>query len=264
METVAAREKRKLVDRWAVLAAVVVVACGITAMLRPIPQPGWYHNFADTRTMLGVPNALNVLSNLPFIVVGLAGLYFLMRIRNQSAQQRWALLVLFAGLLLTGFGSGYYHLAPGNQRLFWDRFPMTIAMAGIVSLLLVNRLRTPSSLILPLLTLAGTGSVVYWRWTEQLGRGDLRWYVLYQALAFVVGVALLLRPPVRLEATRALVIALLANIAAKIFELLDKPFYAAGGVVSGHTLKHLAASLGFIPLLMWLVSSKSKQPKDTD
>ena len=251
-------------DRWAVLAALVVVACGITAMLKPIPQPAWYHNFADARTMLGVPNALNVLSNLPFIVVGLAGLYFIMRSRNQSAQQRWALLVLFVGLFLTGFGSSYYHLAPGNQRLFWDRFPMTIAMAGIVSLLLVNRLRTPSSFILPLLTLAGMGSVVYWRWTEQMGRGDLRWYFLYQALAFVVGVALLLRSPVRLEATRALVIALLANIAAKIFELLDKPFYAAGGVVSGHTLKHLSASLGFIPLLAWLALSKSKQPEETD
>ena len=91
--------------------------------------------------MLGVPNAMDVLSNLPFIIVGLIGLYLTLRNRSQSPQQRYALLVLFAGLFLTGLGSGYYHLAPDNRRLLWDRLPMTIAMAGFLTLLLVNRLR---------------------------------------------------------------------------------------------------------------------------
>ncbi len=246
--------------RWAILGAILVVACGITVMLKPIPQPAWYHNFADSRRMLGVPNAENVLSNLPFVMISLAGLYFTLRSSTQSSGQRWALLVLFAGLFFTGFGSGYYHLVPDNQRLFWDRLPMTVAMAGILSLLLVNRLPPASSWVLPLLTAAGMGSVLYWRWTEQQGNGDLRWYVLYQVLAFIAGIALLLQSPAREEATRALVIALLGNIAAKLFELLDRPIYAMGGLVSGHTLKHLAAALGFIPLVMSLASQKKQNP----
>src|SRR5512137_2268021 len=96
--------------RWMVLAAIVVAACGVTAALKPIPQPAWYHDFADARTMLGVPRALDVLSNLSFVIVGLIGMYLTLCDRSQSPQQRYALLILFAGLFLTGFGSGYYHL----------------------------------------------------------------------------------------------------------------------------------------------------------
>ncbi|HEX7287095.1 MAG TPA: ceramidase domain-containing protein [Candidatus Angelobacter sp.] len=255
METdIVVPQKIKLQTRWAVLAAIVLLACAATAALKPIPQPAWYHNFADARTLLGVPNAENVLSNLPFVVVGLMGLYFTGRSGTQAPRQRWALLVLFTGLLLTGFGSGYYHLAPDNQRLFWDRLPMTIAMAGIISFLFVNRVVQGGLWILPVLLVAGGGSVLQWSWSEQQGKGDLRWYLLYQAMAFVVGMALLLLFPRRGIATRAVVIALLSNIAAKVFELLDKPIYAMGGLVSGHTLKHLAASLGFIPFVLWMAS----------
>jgi hypothetical protein len=248
MRTLSAR------SRWIILAAVLLVACGITAVLPPIPQPAWYHDFADARTMLGVPRALDVLSNLPFVVVGLAGLYFSLRNSTQSLRQRWALATLFTGLFLTGLGSAYYHLAPDNQRLVWDRLPMTIAMAGLMTFLLVNRLQSTPWWVLPLLTAVGMGSVVQWSWSEARGAGDLRWYLLYQALTFIFGAALLLMFPARGEATRAIVIAVLANVAAKMFELLDKPIFAMGGVVSGHTLKHLAAGLGFIPLVMWLGS----------
>jgi hypothetical protein len=238
--------------RWMLLATLVMAACGIAATLKPTPQPAWYHNFADTRSLLGVPNALNVLSNLSFIVVGLAGLYATLRNGTQSLEQRWACATLFAGLFLTGLGSGYYHLAPDNGRLLWDRLPMTIAMAGIVSLLLVNRLHAASWWILPALTALGVGSALQWACSEARGHGDLRWYALYEALVIITGVALLLLFPARGEGTHALVIALVANIAAKVFELLDKPIYSLGHLVSGHTLKHLSAGLGFVPLVIWL------------
>jgi hypothetical protein len=39
------------------------------------------------------------------------------------------------------------------------------------------------------------------------------------------------------------------NVAAKLFELFDKQIYALGGIVSGHTLKHLSAGLAFLPLV---------------
>jgi hypothetical protein len=239
------------------LATLVVAACGITAILKPIPQPGWYHDFADARTLLGVPRAQDVLSNIPFIAVGLAGLYYTLRSHTQRPSQRWALAVLFAGLFLTGFGSGYYHLAPDHQRLVWDRLPITLAMAGIISFLLANRLAQMSWWILPLLILLGAGSVMHWAWSENRGVGDLRWYFLFQTLTFVVATALVLIFPATGEPKRALAIALGANVLAKIFELLDQPIFAIGGIISGHTLKHLAAALGFIPLVVWLAKSSS-------
>jgi hypothetical protein len=248
--------------RWMILGAILMLAFAITLALHPIPQPAWYHNFADSRTMLGVPNALDVLSNLAFIAVGLAGVYVTLRDRIQTSEQRWALATLFVGLFLTGLGSGYYHLAPDNQRLLWDRLPMTIAMGGIMSLLLVNRLPSPSPWILPVLTAVGIGSALQWAWSEQQGRGDLRWYGLYQGLVFVTGVVfVLLFPRLRAEGTRALVFALLANVAAKVFESFDKPIFRMGQIVSGHTLKHLAAGLGFIPLVMWVASQNAARQK---
>jgi hypothetical protein len=187
-------------------------------------------------------------------------MYFTLRNRSQSSQQRWALWVLFAGLFLTGLGSGYYHLAPDNQRLLWDRLPMTIAMSGFLTLLLVNRLQSTPPWVLPLLLVLGMGSALGWAWSEARGQGDLRWYSLYQSLVIICGVALPAMFPAlsaRAEPTRALVVAILGNVAAKVFELLDKPIFAMGGLISGHTLKHLAAGLGFIPLLMWLASENA-------
>ena len=247
--------------RWMILAALVALACGITALLRPIPQPGWYHDFADARTLLGVPRAFDVLSNLPFAGVGLAGLYSSVRSRAASRRQRWALATLFAGLLLTGVGSGYYHLAPGNGRLVWDRLPMTLAMAGILALLIENRSRSAPWWILPLLAAIGAGSVAQWAWSESRGLGDLRWYLLFQALTFLVATALVLLFPAPGEPKGPLLAALAANVAAKLFEALDKPVFALGGIVSGHTLKHLAAALGFIPLIMWLARGEEPAVK---
>jgi hypothetical protein len=244
--------------RWVILAVTVVATLGITATLKPIPQPAWYHDFADSRTLLRIPRALDVLSNLPFVVVGLAGLYATLRNRSQSPAQRWPYVSLFLGLFLTGLGSAYYHLAPDNQRLLWDRLPMTIAMAGLITLLLANRLPSIPAWVLPVLIVIGLGSVLQWSWSESRGAGDLRWYLLFQTLTFIAGLGLLVMFPARVEKTQALFAALGANIAAKIFELLDRPIYGLGHLVSGHTLKHLAAGLGFVPLVAWLASQRTE------
>jgi hypothetical protein len=103
----------------------------------------------------------------------------------------------------------------------------------------------------------GAGSVLQWNSSEQMGRGDLRWYALYQALAMIIGVALLVLFPSTQIGTREFVIATIGNVAAKLFELLDKPIYDLGGMVSGHTLKHLSAGLGFIPLVLLIAMRAS-------
>ena len=70
-------------------------------LVPPITQDQSYHQFADQRTPFGIPNFWNVISNLPFIAVGAAGLR---RFHHDPAT-----VVLFLGIFLTGFGSSYYH-----------------------------------------------------------------------------------------------------------------------------------------------------------
>ena len=106
------------------LLALGALMVGVMFLVPRIPQDAAYHDFADQRTCLGVPNCLNVASNLPFLVVGVLGFLFLVRDRAAGgtdafitpAERRpyWA---LFAGVGLTGLGSAYYHWAPDNTTL---------------------------------------------------------------------------------------------------------------------------------------------------
>ena len=91
--------------------------------LPPLLQNQDYHQFADQRELFGIPNFWNVVSNLPFIAIGAAGL---LRFHHNAIS-----LVLFTGIFLTGFGSSYYHLDPNDSTLFWDRLPMTLCCNSI-------------------------------------------------------------------------------------------------------------------------------------
>src|SRR3984957_8411077 len=50
------------------------MAVSLVALLLPLPRDQGYHDFADQRILLGVPNFWNVVSNIPFIVIGALGL----------------------------------------------------------------------------------------------------------------------------------------------------------------------------------------------
>jgi hypothetical protein len=227
----------------------------VVADLAPMPQWQSYHNFADRRSFAGIPRAFDVLSNLAFLIPGLLGLYYLVQPNAKFDRGvRAAYTGLFVGLMLTSLGSAYYHLAPDNQRLIFDRLPMTIAMAGCIAIILIDRFGPQTLWVLPVMMATGLGTVLYWAVSEEHGQGDLRWYGLYQGLTVIGAAALLLFFPSRacaaLNPTRALVIALAGNVAAKVFEFLDWPIYSVGGIVSGHTLKHLSAGLAFLPLVL--------------
>jgi hypothetical protein len=226
---------------------VLVICAGAlagAAFLPPITQPQAYHQFADQRHVFGLPHAFDVLSNATFLIAGLLGLWFVLGAgRTLDAGTRWALALLFLGLVLTTLGSAYYHLAPDDQRLVFDRMPITIVLAGCIGTVLADRFGGATAWSVAAFIAVGLWTVHHWGAT-----GDLRWYFLFQALAFVFAALLLLLFPSRNNATPAIAIALLGNVAAKIFELLDRPIYSLGGVVSGHTLKHLSAGLAFLPL----------------
>ena len=235
---------------WGIFCDVCIAAFVVTALLPPIPQPQSYHHFADQRTIVGIPHGLDVLSNLAFLASGLLGLLLIAKFgRALDSGMRWVFTTLFLGLVLTSIGSAYYHLAPDNQRLVFDRLPMIVAMAGCGGAVLTDRFGSKAGWALAPLIATGLWTVFQWRASEAAGRGDLRWYALYEGLIIMAGALLLWMFPSRNRATQAFAIAVAGNVAAKLFELFDKQIYALGGIVSGHTLKHLCAGLSFLPLI---------------
>ena len=231
--------------RIVVLIAIIVAAVAYTTSLPPIAQVATYHNFADHRNFLGVANFLDVCSNLPFLFVGLWGLFvaFNRRTTYRTVGERWLYAVFFIGVALTFAGSSYYHLHPDNARLVWDRLPMTLGFMGILSAVLAERVSLKAGIrSLPLLVFAGIASVIHWHVTEISGHGDLRPYSLVQfgSLLIVLATLLLFRPAYTQQ--KWFFVALAAYVMAKAFETLDRAVYAAVRLLSGHTLKHLAAA----------------------
>jgi hypothetical protein len=229
-----------------VVAAVLVTA----ALLLPrIPQPQSYHVFADQRRFLGIPHFVNVISNLPFAAIGVWGLVFLRRASREKDPKHfldnrevWPYWILFAGLVLTAFGSSYYHLQPGNATLMWDRLPMAIVFMSLVAAVIAERLSLRAGLwLLPILLFIGVSSVYHWHRSELRGAGDLRFYAAVQVYSVLfLLIAVLLASPYTRGTDLAIVAGLYA--VAKILEALDRPIFELGHIVSGHTLKHLAAA----------------------
>jgi hypothetical protein len=234
------------------LLLAVAAILAVVALLSPrIPQPLVYHEFADQRGFLGFPNVGDVLSNLTFAVFGLWGLVFLLRLTAEQIpkhfhdrRERWPYLFVFAGMLLTAFGSWYYHLNPNNASLVWDRLPMAIAFMSLVAAVIAERISLRAGLwLLPILLLIGMGSVLLWYMSEVRGAGDVRFYVAVQVYSVLVLVVALFMPT---RYTRGSDLAVVAGLyaLAKALEFLDEPIFELGHIVSGHTLKHLAAAAG--------------------
>lgn len=244
------------IGRHSILAlALAAAVIGIFAR-PPLPQDPAYHLMADQRALLGIPNCLNVLSNIPFAVVGLLGLGAIFRRQPmlfRDAWERWPYAALFGGTALTAWGSSYYRLAPDNARLVWDRLPMTLAFMGLLTAVVAERLSLLVGRVLfGVLLLLGIGSVAYWHWSELHGHGDLRFYALVQFGSLILVVLLLLFYPARYPGTGYWFAGLGAYAAAKGLEVSDQAIFALGQVISGHTLKHLVAAGGAACLVAML------------
>jgi hypothetical protein len=235
-----------------IIITALIVLTGI-AYQKPIPQDISYHLFVDSREIWSIPNFWNVVSNVPFVVVGLLGLYKLSFPGKLKAidDTSIAYVLLFFGTFLVGFGSGYYHLDPNNETLVWDRLPITLAFMSLFSIVISEfiSVRSGKTLLLPLI-LAGILSVAYWYFSEIRGAGDLRLYALVQFYPMLAIPIILICYRSRCTHVYAYWLLLLAYIIAKLFEHFDAEIYNVSGFISGHSLKHLAAALGMYVLLV--------------
>jgi hypothetical protein len=243
------------------LLAGVVAAITIVVFLFPaIPQSESYHTFADTRAFIGIPNTLDVLSNAFFLIVGLLGMHYLLHKPQEASasglldpRERWPYFIFFLGVALTTFGSAYYHAHPDDARLVWDRLPMTLGFMSLLAATLNERIsvKTGSRSLAPLLVF-GVISVVYWSVTQSKGHGDLRPYVLAQFGSLAVLLLLVALFPPRYTRGSDLIVSLGIYALAKAFEAADLPIFNLGGIVSGHTLKHIAAAVSAYWILRML------------
>ena len=214
----------------------------------PVPQPWNYDQFADQRTLWGLPFAMDVLSNVAFALAGVAGGVALAMLpaRSLSNVQRAMAVLFFTGLVLTAAASSWYHGYPDGAGLAIDRCGMAIAFAGLLGLAAAGRVSERGGAVLGLAVLA-IGPVCA---HVALAAGNvLPWALLqFGGMALIVWLATLRQRHGALHIRWSMVI--LAYAVAKLLELNDHAVYQwTGQLVSGHTLKHVVAALAAWPVI---------------
>jgi len=234
---------------------VLLAALVAWTLMSRIAQDPAYHGFADQRSWLGIPHAANVLSNLAFLAVGAAGIGGLAlprrtRFANATEAALWCIAL---GFVATSIVSAWYHLAPNNATLVWDRLPMTLIFAGLLSTAIAQRTSAKLGVVaLAALLPLGIASVLYWHVT-----GDLSLYVILQ-FGGIVALVMLLVLTQRGDDPFGWWWILAWYALAKIAEAGDQLIWnATGGLVAGHALKHLLAALAGVAVFLPLFSKAS-------
>jgi hypothetical protein len=242
---------------------LIGVAVGLYVLLRflfgPLSQDPAYHSFADTRAWGPIHRAGDVLSNLAILAAGIAGVALWPRVRI-AREERAAYALLVAGMLVTAIGSTYYHWDPSDARLVWDRLPMTLVIAALLTLVLADRVDPTFARVAwwPF-ALLGVTSVLWWAWTGRFGKDDLLFYLVVRIGVGLLIVCLCLLRRGRHTHIGWLVAALALDITMTVCERLDARIFAATGeIISGHSLKHLLAGALLGCLLMWLLQRKQR------
>jgi hypothetical protein len=263
LDLVRSERDPKMTGKNIILAVTVLIVISIVFARGPIPQDPSYHLFADQRTIIGIPNGMNVLSNIVFILIGGWGMALLVLLLKQGGTTTLLLeyLLFFFGVFLSGIGSCIYHYRPGNASLVWDRLPMTMAFMAFLCSMISERIdrRAGAVLLAPLLA-TGAFSVGYWAWSESAGRGDLRLYAVVQFLPLILLplILILTRAP-RSYSIPVWSLAVLYML-SKVLEHYDRSVYAVAGFVSGHTLKHVLAAAGTGCIVKMLYDRKAALP----
>ena len=225
------------------ISTAIAAVIGIFLFVDPILQSEEYHNFSDARTYFSIPNFWNVISNIPFLIVGVFGLIHWKYIKGANGMH----IVMFAGIVIMSGGSAYYHWAPDNDTLVWDRLPMTIVFMSLFSIVITEFIspRAGKLLFIPLI-LIGLLSIAYWVYSSS---GDLRPYVLVQFYPMIAIPIIIIFFKSGYTLESAYWMLLILYVIAKIFEYFDAEIYHLLVQMSGHSLKHIAAAIGLYLLL---------------
>jgi len=238
--------KKNLVFYISSLFFIVILSIG------PISQNQDYHHFVDTRSFLGIPNFIDVTTNILFGIIGITGLSFL--IKNRQKYARWSWLVFFVGIITLCFTSGYYHWNPNDATLVWDRLSLAVMFMSLVVASMSEHIdpRFDRWMLGPLVMI-GLMSVIYWAIFN-----DLRFYIWAQLTPMLVIPVLIIFYTSKYSHAKYLWITFLFYLLAKITELYDREIFVVNGEnVSGHSLKHIFAAIGLFFILQMLRKRKT-------
>jgi hypothetical protein len=222
-----------------ILYVIAVLAIITMFFINPITQNQEYHNFADDKCLLNVSNFWNVFSNVPFVIIGIYGLFLVNKLmKNEVLKPNcyW----FFIGIFLTGFGSAYYHYNPNDTTLIWDRLPMTISFMSFFTIIIGTFINTTASkrALFPLIGI-GLMSILFW-----VIFSDLRLYFMVQFLPIILLFVILLLSNKNNEFKKYFWYIVSFYIIAKILETNDLQIYNfTNQTISGHTLKHFSAAV---------------------
>jgi hypothetical protein len=194
-------------------------------------------HLADNNTHLGIANFWNVITNVGFAYLGIYGLLH----RKKFPESYRTLGTIFAlAILGTGFGSSYFHYNPNPSTLFWDQLPMSIGFASFVGMVIADRVSVKAGRILGyVLSVVGPWSV----WNIYFGNGDTLFYICLQFGTLLFALLVITLTRAEKMKTSLIFFGLIAYIVAKVLETYDGPIFDTLGFISGHSLKHIAATV---------------------
>ncbi len=239
---------------------LLLVAGAVTVTLfmhGPIPQVAGYNDFANQCSWLGLPHAENVLTNLPFLLLGMWGMWRICHFQIASKMEKLAWVGFFVGITLTAFGSSYYHLEPNNYRLVWDRLPITFSFICLFTAVVAERISTRFAAIsfLPMVAYS-LSTVIYWYLTQTWGVGDMRPYILVQLLPLLLLPLIMVLYAPRYTHGWMLLLVALWYVLAKVCEGFDNTLYQWMGHLSGHGIKHLLAAMACAQVI-WMLEKRN-------
>ena len=240
---------------------VVMFIC--TIFIPQLPVSKSYHEFADSRPCMGIPNFGDVVSNFPFALFGFLGVITVIKMSEGrkflKRYHSWPYLVFFCAVILVSFGSSYYHLNPSNGRLYLDRAPILLGFTCLFTAFFADRVNQKIGIfvLFPSLLTLGCGALL-WDFSQFHLGGDLRFYALLQIYAFVALPMICWFFPNSFYTSNRHVYLILGWYAlAKVFEVYDrKIFESLAGLISGHTLKHFIASIAVFVVIVMLRRAK--------
>ncbi len=228
-----------------VLIAVFIVTVVVLSSIQPIAQDLAYHNFSDFRSYLGIPYFSDVVSNLPFLIIGVMGWQLSNKIYRKKTMVYFLMIfILFTGIFFTGVGSAFYHYAPNNFTLIFDRLPMTLVFTSFFASIIYDYVGSRvGTMAFYSLIILGVYSIFYWYYTEITGVGDLRLYAFIQFFPVVAVPFILIFYKNNQLYTKQLMFVFIAYVISKLTEHYDAAIFEFLKVISGHTIKHLFSAL---------------------
>jgi hypothetical protein len=130
-----------------------------------------------------------------------------------------------------------------------DRLPLSALFPTVLAVVIGDRVsRAAGRTLLAPLALGAVASVLYWQRYD-----DLRPYGLAQFLPMLlIPLMLALFPGQR--PTAPLLVGVVIYALGKVAELSDERIFALGGILSGHTIKHLLAAVAAVFIVRWMVA----------